>query len=207
MTGNSEIKRNGSGYYDETAYKAIRNLENRGGENMSFNKGEIYEIEMSNNNVTRKGVIVSENSHLFHTVILLTDEEKGVVNVPIIAQGKMYADCKMLSYVSERRIGNFIRNATKSEMEQLEDGICKALGISRITENGTTNDIEIEKLKEELRNKKVAFDNLSIENSKLKMDVDALNRVNGLENVEMLKRECDLYKDMYENILTRLIER
>lgn len=41
LTADQELKRNGSGYYDPTAYKALRNIE-REANRMEYKRGEIF---------------------------------------------------------------------------------------------------------------------------------------------------------------------
>ena len=119
----NELLRNGSGYIDQTAYKAITNIE-KGQENMEFKRGEIFECVQSRGDI-RKALIVSadfRSRDKFLNTIFLTEEPKGNINVPIVCGG-------MVSFVSNDRLENFIRRATDAEMQEIEKGIAKCLGI------------------------------------------------------------------------------
>lgn len=124
----TDILRNGSGYVDETAFKAIKHIEYK---NMDYCRGEIWEYNLHNNEM-KYALVVSVDECMngkYRSVILLTDEQKGVINVPIVCHGRMYADCGMVSFGMCGRFGNYIKNATDAEMKEIEQGIAKALGI------------------------------------------------------------------------------
>lgn len=151
-----ELKRNGSGYYDPTAYKAMKNIEN-GGEDMEFRRGEIYEYMLFDKMEYTKAIIVSSDERAtdrFLNVITLIEEPKGRINVPIHCGVTMYADCGMVSFAKNDRFGKYIRTATADEMKELEDGIKRAFGIKGIesipkVEKVAVQDDETIKLKTE----------------------------------------------------------
>lgn len=127
----NELLRNGSGYVDYTAYKAMTNIQ-KGENDMEFKRGEIFEYEQAGRGEIRKALIVSadfRSKDRWLNAILLTEEPKGNINVPIVCEGMMYADCGMVSFVSNDRLDNFIRRATDAEMQEIEKGIAKCLGI------------------------------------------------------------------------------
>lgn len=129
MEAKTDILRNGSGYVDETAFKAIKHIESK---DMDYCRGEIWEYNLQNNE-TKYAIVISVDECVngkYRSIILLTDEQKGVINVPIVCRGRMYADCGMVSFGMVSRFGNYIKNATEAEMKELEAGIAKALGIT-----------------------------------------------------------------------------
>lgn len=132
-----ELFRNGSGYVDITAYKALSNIEKEiNNMELEFNRGEIFEYEEVNRNTFRKALIISADfraGERSQSVILLAEEPKGEINVPIVCEGMMYADCGRVSFAMADRIGRFIRKATAEEMAQIDEGVAKCLGIKQKT--------------------------------------------------------------------------
>ena len=123
--------RNGSGYADPTAYKALSNIERDG--KMEFKRGEIFEYAVKDD--TRKAMVVSadfrKKDHML-SIIVLTDEQKGSVCVPITTgSGIMYADCGMVAFAQSDRFGNYLRTVKQAEMDQIDEGIAKCLGIEQ----------------------------------------------------------------------------
>lgn len=128
-----ELFRNGSGYVDITAYKALSNIEKEIN-NMEFNRGEIFEYEEVNRGILRKALIISadfRSGERSQSVLLLTEEPKGEINVPIVCEGMMYADCGRVSFAMADRIGRYIRTATAEEMAQIDEGVAKCLGLEQ----------------------------------------------------------------------------
>ena len=125
-----ELKRNGSGYYDPTAYKALRNIE-REVERMDCKRGEIFEFTTSRGDL-RKVLIISDDARRYSrnlTGILLNEESKGEYGVQIVCGGKMYAECDRVSHIRADSIGNYIRTATDEEMCNVDDAVMDALGL------------------------------------------------------------------------------
>ena len=177
-----ELFRNGSGYVDYTAYKAIKNIERN--KKMDFNRGEIFEIE-TNRGESRKALIVSANfrkNNRFQSVIILTDEPKSEDAVPIVCEGMMYADCGMVSFTSEDRIINYIRTAREEEMEQIDEGIATCLGIELET-------IIVEKKKEP---------------EEWVIPHEQMVKIT-VEEFVKAQTEAETYKDLYNQILSKVL--
>ena len=107
--------RNGSGYADPTAYKALSNIERD--KNMEFKRGEIFEYAVKDD--IKKAVVVSadfrKKDHML-SIIVLTDEPKGSVCVPITTGGGiMYADCAMVAFAQHDRFGMYFRTTRNDE--------------------------------------------------------------------------------------------
>lgn len=178
-----ELFRNGSGYVDYTAYKAITNIERN--KKMEFNRGEIFEIE-TNGSENRKALIVSANfrkNNRFQSIIVLTDEPKTEDAVPIVCEGMMYADCDKVSFATENRIGNFIRTAREDEMAKIDEGIAKYLGIEQ-------EKIVVEKRSEP----KEAVIPLELCDGKIT-----------IEEFVKAQTEAETYKDLYNRILLTIL--
>ena len=83
-----KLTRNGSGYYDETAYKAMNSM---------ADSGEIWRYVFEANNI--KEVLVVKNHGTFSTVLGLVDKESpDSVEIPL-ADGDKYTDPRMLRFV------------------------------------------------------------------------------------------------------------
>lgn len=177
----NELLRNGSGYVDYTAYKALKNCA-KGESDMAFNRGEIFEYEMVNRNEVKKALVVSADfrrNERHISIIVLNDEPKGQVNVPIVCQGKMYADCGMVSFATNDRLGDFIRKATETEMAQIDEGIAKCLGIEQKT---------------------------VVETIKKEVPVPAPTVPKSVfEELAITKAEANIYKNLYEQLLAKML--
>lgn len=179
--------RNGSGYADPTAYKAFLNIERDG--KMEFKRGEIFEYAVKDD--TKKALVVSadfrKKDHML-SVIVLADEPKGSVSVPITTgSGIMYADCCMVAFAQHDRFGNYLRTVKNDEMAQIDEGITKCLGIE-IEPVYMDSSEEVERLQQELRK--------------------CNNIIPVCDNTEELaaaKAEAKIYKDLYEKLLAKVM--
>lgn len=180
-----ELFRNGSGYVDYTAYKAITNIERN--KKMEFNRGEIFEIE-TNGSENRKALILSANfrkNNRFQSIIVLTDEPKTEDAVPIVCEGMMYADCDKVSFTTENRIINYIRTAWEDEMAKIDEGIAKYLGI------------EQEKIVVEKRSEPVEQQEWVIPHEQMvKITVEEFVKA---------QTEAETYKDLYNQLLSKVL--
>lgn len=181
-----ELLRNGSGYVDPTAYKALSNYQ-KGESDMEYKRGEIFEYEMTSGRETKMALVVSADfrkNDRYINVILLTDEPKGQVNVPIVAGGgMMYADCGMVSFASNDRLGNYRRCATKAEMEKIDEGIAKCLGIESKT-------VEVPEAK-------------AVEHPMPAAPV--AQYADTFEELATARIEANVYKNLYEQLLAKMI--
>lgn len=190
----NDLFRNGSGYADPTAYKAILNYQK--GENiMEFNRGEIFEYS-TNNGESKKALVLSADfrkESRYISILVLQDEPKGMVNVPIrTAGGIMYADCGLVSFCTNERLGDYLRVATDEEMQQIDESVARCLGIEQKT---------AEIIKE--------VPVLPME-SKTVISADAIKTeqklaVEAVEELAAAKAEANVYKNLYEQLLARMI--
>ena len=88
------LHKNGSGYYDPTAYEAIKNVEREENE-MEIRKGEIWEDEMGNN--LRTAVVLAVHGS-YSIVLSFTEKERDRSTVQINAHGMKYTEPGMISY-------------------------------------------------------------------------------------------------------------
>lgn len=183
-----ELFRNGSGYVDITAYKALSNIEKENNK-MEFKRGEIFEYEMKDRYETKKALVVSadfRSGDRYINVIVLTDEPKGNINVPINCQGMMYADCGMVSFATNDRLLDYIRTATAEEMSQIDAGIAKCLGIEQ-----KTVEVPVEKVVE-----------VPVQVS---AQYPSETHLKTAEALAKARTEAGIYKNLYEQLLAKVM--
>lgn len=191
---NRELLRNGSGYVDFTAYSAIKNIESEN-ESMEYNRGEIFEYS-TNNYDRKKAVILSADfrkESRFISILVLQDEPKGMVNVPVkTSSGIMYADCGLVSFCTNERLGDFLRITTEEEMQQIDEGIAKCLGIEQKTVE-ITKEVPVFPMESTLA---MNAHTLTLENKPA---------VEAVEELATAKAEANVYKNLYEQLLAKMI--
>lgn len=194
-----ELKRNGSGYYDETAYKAIKRIE-------GAMRGEIYEYTLSNNEI-RKVLVVSSNEraqdNIFSFIMLVDELPAGAIGAQIICGNKMHCNCERVTYGYKNRMGNYIRTATESEMQAVDAGMLKALELEAGNAPTEVSD-ECERLKERLYNAEKRVYELTNE-KRQQAEGDELRglteaEVNLLIEKNKLQTERDVYKSLFETL-------
>lgn len=188
----NELLRNGSGYVDWTAYKAMKSAE-KGQNQMTCNHGDIVEYEMKTGEA-KLAIVVSADwraNDRFVNVIVMTDEPKGQIVVPITTKsGIMYADCGMTSFAETSRIGCFVQAAKESELNELEAGIIECLGFGAQV-------IEKEVIKEVIKEvpKEVV---LPLEHTDLTVDLSM--------DLAAAKKEAEIFKSLYEQLLEKMLK-
>lgn len=191
-----ELFRNGSGYADITAYKTMMNIERRIGNIMEFCRGEIFEYEHISTSAIKKALVVAADfrkNDRYISVILLTEEPKGKINIPIVCEGMMYADCGMVSFATNDRLGNYIRTATAEEMAQIDEGIAKCLGIEQ-----KTVEVPAEKIVQ------VPAERTGFEEFK-EIYLKTSEKVQQMEEIATAKAEANVYKNLYEKLLAKVM--
>jgi hypothetical protein len=125
MDRNKDMKLNGSGYYDETAYKAYQSMRK---------PGEIWV-----RNTDKKQVLVLAVHHRFCTVLPLSDHmdaygEKIAVN----GSGTQYAHPGKIMYMYHDLFGSYVRKMAYKDFLGVLDAVGKALAIPYRKEGGRT---------------------------------------------------------------------
>lgn len=177
-----EIFRNGSGYVDITAYRAIKNYQ-EGEKNMGFNRGDVFEYKMGTGE-WRSALIVSADyrtDESYASIIVLSpDQKKEGHYVPVVCQGLMYADCSMVSFGRKSSFGDYLRTATDKEMKQIDAGIIKCLGL----------EVEMPDVKDSPVSPEAVVQVLPVDVS---------------EELTKAKAEADIYKELYEKLLAKMV--
>ena len=175
-----ELKRNGSGYYDKTAYKAIKNY-SRGTCEMVVNKGEIWEAETANGDMR---TVLAVSCQEKYAVVLYLMNEKQENNIPVTARTIMYTDPARLQYVFYDRIVNFIKTVPEGEFETVLEEIADRL---------------------ELPVYRTASEEAPVETGRQEPSAKA-DRIRRLENENAaFRQECSIYKELYQSLLERVI--
>ena len=115
---------NGSGYKDETAYKAIMGAAKPGD---IWTEGE-------------KLVLILKNQGAFCNVLVLREESIHSRMIEIVSGKRFYTDPGMLKFTFCERLGQYVQRLPKDEFARVMDEVADALGFA----------IEKEKSKQEL---------------------------------------------------------
>lgn len=200
----NELARNGSGYYDETAYKGMT---------AGPKPGEIWKRDDD-----RLFLILARKDSTC-SALALTDK-KGDNSITVMAMVPMYTSPIMVSYVFSSRMIQYIKKVPDKEMLSIRRAVGAALGLTV-----TTNLPDSEKCQDEERKRleeKCAC--LAAENADLKQGYIDLHRKNDelrsdiAENQmkcqayeeqlpELKERLCkaEIYREMYRELLDKII--
>ena len=124
-----EIKRNGEGYYDPTAYEAIKRMEDTDMEEVKA--GEVWEAVTG----TETGLfIILKNNSRYVTVLYLTESAPSTNSFRVTLDPVMYTDCGRSSYVFPDRLIRHVTTLTENEFKELKNGVAKALEFPQIVQ-------------------------------------------------------------------------
>lgn len=184
-----DLRKNGSGAYDPTAYRAIKNMmkeENR----VNFYKGDIIEVEAGEGYAE---MLVLQTHEQYATVLKLCENKK--LPLAVNCRGLKYADPGMIQYVYNSRVITLIRSLSDEEYEQAMDAVINDLGYGLKTENIQRDQgmNEPEEKEEQKKNQETRDDEM-------------------LEELEELEKEvikadakAEVYKQMYEKLLSQMM--
>lgn len=151
----NDIKKNGSGYYDPTAFEAIINA--GGVNNMEVYKGDIFYIEKGKTGEKSPAVVVSATEVIEETgcaqVAWLTNKEENSssTHAKVMCMTPSVAICEKLSFAYLDRFGEYIRTCTEKEIQDIDNAMLATFGIERQNDNADCE--EIRTLKKELEEK------------------------------------------------------
>lgn len=189
----NELKKNGSGYADTTAYKAIKNM---CADNRTILRGDIYYIKKHEDAVgneqysNRPGIIVSndignEHANIVEVVYLTSGRKKLLpTHTQVMCHIPSTALCEQIVTVAKERVGEFIRCCTDDEIERIDKAIMISLGLAQPAKAEEEQPAAAE-VKEE------------------KAD-PAENEVERREREVRTETEAKLYKALYEHVLDML---
>lgn len=192
---NNDIKRNAEGYYDPTAYNAIKNTFDA---KVDFRRGEIYYVkngyykDHSGTEIISPGrpaVIVSNdrlNAVLKHVeVVYLTskNERQNDHNVAVMCRCPSTALCAEVNTVNKDRLNEYVRTCTIEEMAAIDKALMVGFGIAAVSDSE-----EVAELNESVKT-------LIDDKNSLEAELEELNR-----NFEMLKTNNRLLRQDVETL-------
>lgn len=160
----NDIKKNGSGYYDQTAFKAIINT--GGVNNMEVYKGDIFYIEKGKTGEKSPAVVVSATEVIEETgcaqVAWLTNKEENSssTHAKVMCMTPSVAICEKLSFAYLDRFGEYIRTCTEKEIQDIDNAMLATFGIERQNDNADCE--EIRTLKKELEEKQREIEEMKV---------------------------------------------
>lgn len=112
--GEFKMTRNASGYYDETAYKAIMN---------AAKPGDVWEY--SNNYGANQTFLIIKNHGTFCTALRLVDESTA----DCIEVAGLWTDPRMLQYIYNTNLSRCIHDLSAGKFKNILDAISECLNI------------------------------------------------------------------------------
>lgn len=193
-------KRNAEGYYDPTAYFAMRSIEKteRSQKTMSFKRGDIYYIGSglsvgSEQRPGRPAIIVSNDkgnatSSTVEVVYLTTQPKRDLPTHVVIRSldRESIAICEQITTVATERIGSYKGRVTDTEMANLEIAMLVSLDLQM----GQVQEKTVEVVKE----------------VPVPMPVPATSGNVELEaELAATKAKCEMLQTMYDALLSRVV--
>lgn len=205
-----ELLYNASGAKDETAYKAITNVmkEEKTMGMLGVNKGEIWEVESG---IGTKLVVVINCYEKYAATVMLQEQEPGDNAVRMVAHGIMYADAGRLGYVFYDKMVNYVRTLNQEEDQELRRAIGTALEIEPYESVLVDANREIEKLRKSLESSRKDVDTLLEEVKSKEAEIARQGTVELIEDYSLredlaaARKEAEIYKGLYENMLQRAL--
>lgn len=203
-----ELRRNGSGYYDPTAYKALKNYE-REANHMEYKRGEIFKYNTTGGE--HEILIVSSNERCegyYLNALFLNDNASGNY-VQIVCGDLRYVDCDKVSLVTASNMGEYIRTATEAEMLQVDNGIIDSLGLVLSDETDTMEQLIEEKRKNNAKDAELEDLRKKLKEAPLRTIItsDGIIMVsdNTAEQIIRLETERDMYKEWFEKLMEKAV--
>lgn len=128
----NDLRKNGSGYYDETAFKAIKNTmknQKRGGSTM--NKGEFYArdivtVDCANG---QQDFLLLKCHEDYATALMLREKPYKENSVKVVSKSVMYADAGRVAYVYYDKISGYVKTIKELEFTGIQKMIITAMGL------------------------------------------------------------------------------
>lgn len=117
MMADYGLARNGSGYYDETAYKAIMGM---------AKAGDIWTVDNG-----REEVLILRNQGTFCNCLTLTDRMRDKQCIEITSAGTMYTNPGMIKYLFNDRLGAFVQRLPDDEFAKVRETVEDVLGFGK----------------------------------------------------------------------------
>lgn len=221
----NELKRNGSGYFDPTAFKALKNIyKQEGSAKMEIYRGDIFFVDKyskdfgcgSEQSTGRPAIVVSNDmgnkySSMVEVVYLTSQEKKPLpTHVEVICQVPSTALCEQICSVSKERLSSFVRTCTDAEMKKIDEALMISLGIEcaeGVPVDDSAKDDQIKQLKHDLEKKDEVIKELTEKKN------DAQGECKGAVTISKtieqfhieMQTERNLYKQLYEDLLEKVM--
>lgn len=117
---NYEMARNGSGYFDETAYHAFRGM---------AKSGEIWTYGGRG-----KEILVLKNLGWFCSGLALLDRQHSPECIPVTSRAIMYTNPGMVQWFKTEELGQYIRTCPQIDFNEVVSAVSKTLAIPLATE-------------------------------------------------------------------------
>ena len=203
-------RRNSEYYMDLTAYHAIRNIEreNRKTENSmkyTMQPGEIWKAEYGN--YEKMVIIVAVNKDAC-SILALNDRKYNDDDIEVVGiGGVLYTRPELLSYKFHENFSSYVRTLSDIEFKTIRNGVQEALGFSSDSLPKLLDLSErAEQLEKECRELRAENETLEEENYRLKVGMD-VNVVSEPEKIIRLETERDFYKQQYDLLFERMLEK
>lgn len=134
-----KMNRNGSGYKDETAYKAFKNMAKAG------------EIWTFNNFGNEKEVLVIKNHGTHCNVLTLLDDRRTKYCIEITSRSLKYTDPRMMQYLFNDNLGQFVKALSDEEFDKVLDEIEDALELNIYREDAKDAKDELDAAKNRIK--------------------------------------------------------
>ena len=117
MMADYGLKRNGSGYYDETAYKAFMGIA-KAGDIWTTHNGQC-------------SVLILRNQGTFCNVLTLLDTHKHSRMMEINSAGTYYSDPAMVHYLFNEKLCQFVQRLPHDEFARVMEAVEDAMGFGK----------------------------------------------------------------------------
>ena len=197
----NDLKRNGSGYYDEPCYQTVTAPPKPG------------EIWMHSNGAYI--LVIASRGSVYSTLRLTDMEREG--SVTVMCKTPMYTAPIMIGYCFEETLTEFVKTISQEEFKEVRKAVAKALGVYAPSPLPSENTDIVQKMHERVQaltdeneGLKKSYKDVFKENEKLHFDLKAMAIAEG-ERDEMFRKmdedltKANVYKEMYLELLDKLI--
>jgi len=193
MIERREMMTNGSGYYDFTAYLAIKDIQEGVimGVRGDYADGDIVTVE-KNNGYTEEMLLLKCHDG-YASATILREKEPYENAVPVISRQKMYADAGRLCYVFYDMITGYIKSVPDDELENVRQRIGKALGIGTLAVPESQTEHTAVLRDEDISLLKGVVDRLAEQMEPLLKKTQEMSN-----NLIMAQAERNVYKELFE---------
>lgn len=204
MMNDKDLKRNASGYKDETCYKGITAPPKAG------------EIWVSKDG-TKHWLILQNHGNVCSTLLLGTEQKEG--SIMVMGRVPMYTTPVMVGYTFTVYVATFVKKIPDEKLEEIRQDVGKALGIVTVTQDILHSNAQVlgrEREQLEVKNAELHDTNIQLmkENETLKKRYDDLADQAASDLlchgniIEAQKKEIDrltVYKEMYMDLIDKLV--